>query len=206
MKREWDILRAIIEGCRKIVQMCRLSGSLCCSNMWQYPQYHVFNHSRDMRFPTMWNNRCYHQRLRPACVYTQYDQSLCLSLEYSMSVTLLTEHHLEFRSLKGGCTGSSKFIHVKMPHCWISHVKAIKSAIRMLDIIAFKKWMTACQWKEWRVHSKDHASCSMSLIGTCTKYKYTGRHMAVTPFKFTLLFQKSENAKFSKRSGFEKCK
>ena len=28
------------------------------------------------------------------------DQSLCLSLEYSMSVKLLTEHHLEFLSLK----------------------------------------------------------------------------------------------------------
>ena len=28
--------------------------------------------------------------------------------EYSMSVKLLTEHHLEFISLKGGCTGSSE--------------------------------------------------------------------------------------------------
>ena len=27
-------------------------------------------------------------------------------IEYSMSVKLLTEHHLEFLSLKGGCTGS----------------------------------------------------------------------------------------------------
>ena len=44
--------------------------------------------------------------------------------EYSMSVKLLTEHHLEFLSLKGGCTGSSESIHVKMPHCWKSHVTA----------------------------------------------------------------------------------
>ena len=36
--------------------------------------------------------------------YAQSDQSLCLSLEFSMSVKLLTEHHLEFLSLKGGCT------------------------------------------------------------------------------------------------------
>ena len=34
-----------------------------------------------------------------------------------MSVKLLTEHYLEFLSLKGGCTG-------KMPHCWKSLVTA----------------------------------------------------------------------------------
>ena len=34
-----------------------------------------------------------------------------------MNVKLLTEHHLEFLSLKGGCTGSSQSAHVKMPHC-----------------------------------------------------------------------------------------
>ena len=65
---------------------------------------------------------CNQQRLRPACAYAQSDQSLCWSLEYSMSVKLLTEHHLEFLSLKGGCTGSSKSTPVKMPHCWKSHV------------------------------------------------------------------------------------
>ena len=30
-----------------------------------------------------------------------------------MIVKLLTEHPLEFLSLKGGCTGSSEFTHVK---------------------------------------------------------------------------------------------
>ena len=35
-----------------------------------------------------------------------------------MSVKLLTEHHLAFLSLKGGCTGSSESALVKMPHCW----------------------------------------------------------------------------------------
>ena len=44
--------------------------------------------------------------------------------EYSMSVKLLTEHNLEFLSLKGSCTCSSKSTHVKMPHCWKSHVTA----------------------------------------------------------------------------------
>ena len=41
-----------------------------------------------------------------------------------MTVKLLTEHHLELLSLKGGCTGSSESTFVKMPHCWKSHVMA----------------------------------------------------------------------------------
>ena len=52
----------------------------------------------------------------------QSDQSLCSSHEYSMTIMLLTEHHLEFLSLKGGNTGSSESTLVKMPHCWKSHV------------------------------------------------------------------------------------
>ena len=40
-----------------------------------------------------------------------------------MTVELLTEHHFEFLSLKGGCTRSSESIFVKMPH-WKSHVTA----------------------------------------------------------------------------------
>ena len=46
------------------------------------------------------------------------------ALEYSMSVKLLNEHHLEFLSLKRGCTGSSESTLVKMPHCCKSHVTA----------------------------------------------------------------------------------
>ena len=41
-----------------------------------------------------------------------------------MNVKLLTEHHLEFISLKGGCRGSSEYICVftgKMSNCWKSH-------------------------------------------------------------------------------------
>ena len=47
-----------------------------------------------------------------------------LRVEYTRIVKLLTEHHLEFISLKGGCRGSSESTHVKMPHCWKSHVVA----------------------------------------------------------------------------------
>ena len=41
-----------------------------------------------------------------------------------MSVKLLTEHNLEYRSLKGGCIGSSESTLVKLPHCWNSHARA----------------------------------------------------------------------------------
>ena len=41
-----------------------------------------------------------------------------------MIVKLLTEHHLEFLSLKGGYTGSSESTHFKMPLCWKSHALA----------------------------------------------------------------------------------
>ena len=66
-----------------------------------------------MRFPTMWY-------VRPA----KPQISLRKSLEYSMTVKLTTEHHLEFLSLKGGCTGSSESALVKMPHCWNLHAMA----------------------------------------------------------------------------------
>ena len=42
-----------------------------------------------------------------------------------MIVKLLTEQHLEFLSIKGGCIGSSESTHVKMSHCWKSHVLAL---------------------------------------------------------------------------------
>ena len=41
-----------------------------------------------------------------------------------MIVKLLTEHHLVFLSLKGGCRGSSESTLVKMSKCWKSHVVA----------------------------------------------------------------------------------
>ena len=56
---------------------------------------------------------CDQQRLRPVCAYAQSDQSLYLSLEYYLTVRLLTGHHLEFLSLKGSCTGSSESTLVK---------------------------------------------------------------------------------------------
>ena len=42
-----------------------------------------------------------------------------------MFVKLLTEHHLEFLSLKGGCRDSSESTLVKMSNCWKSHALAL---------------------------------------------------------------------------------
>ena len=84
---------------------------------------------------------CNQQSLRSACTYAQSDQSLCLSLEYSMIVKLLTEHHLEFLSLKGSCSDSSEFTLVKMPHCWKSHVAA-----QMLQEV---QWAYTAHWSYW---------------------------------------------------------
>ena len=41
-----------------------------------------------------------------------------------MIVKLLTEHHLEFLSFKGGCRGSSESTLDKMSNCWKSHAAA----------------------------------------------------------------------------------
>ena len=41
-----------------------------------------------------------------------------------MIVKLLTEHHLEFLSLKEGCRGSSESTLVKISNYWISHAMA----------------------------------------------------------------------------------
>ena len=53
-----------------------------------------------------------------------------------MIVKILTEHHLEFLSLKGGCRGSSESTLVKMSNCWKSHAAAhIVSVNRQIYIM-----------------------------------------------------------------------
>ena len=53
-----------------------------------------------------------------------------------MIAKLLTEHHLEFLNLKGGCRGSSESTHVTMSHYWKSHALAylLASGYGMLGI------------------------------------------------------------------------
>ena len=57
-----------------------------------------------------------------------------------MIIKLLTEHHLEVLSLTGGCTDSSESTHVKMPHCWKSHVTAqiyFKDVLNFVNVFCF---------------------------------------------------------------------
>ena len=53
-----------------------------------------------------------------------------------MSVMLLTEHHLEFLSLKGDCIGLSGSRLVKMSHFWksMSRLKQITGVYSQLKI------------------------------------------------------------------------
>ena len=84
---------------------------------------------------------CDQQRLRSACAYMQSDQRLCLSLEHSMTIKLLTEHHLEFLNLIGGCTGLYESTLVKMPHCWKSHVTAHIVLVSLIMILIWHRSM-----------------------------------------------------------------
>ena len=96
---------------------------------------------------------CHQQSLRSACAYAQSDQSLCYSLEYYMIVKLLTEHHLEFLSLKGGCRGPSESTHVKMPNCWKSHALAQLFCLGKSSCLIYSmvQWSWYSQWENARV-------------------------------------------------------
>ena len=97
-------------------------------NLVKHVNFYIAMYVFDTIWASAWDfqqfGMCDQQSLRPACAYAQSDQSLCLSLEYSMIVKLLTECHLEFLNLKGGCTGSSESTLVKMSNCWKSHALA----------------------------------------------------------------------------------
>ena len=54
-----------------------------------------------------------------------------------MIVKLLTEHHLEFLSLKGGYRGSSESTLVKISNCWKSHA----TAQLLFSFRAVKNWL-----------------------------------------------------------------
>ena len=51
-----------------------------------------------------------------------------------MIVKLLTDYHLEFLSLKGGCRGSSESTLVKMSNCWKSQPRLILCYSRFVSL------------------------------------------------------------------------
>ena len=84
--------------------------------------------SCNMRFPTMWYLRPAKTQisLRIRTVWSEPLQE-SKSLEYFMSIKLLTEHYLEFLSIKWGCKGSYESTFVHIPHCWY-HMWRLKYA------------------------------------------------------------------------------
>ena len=62
------------------------------------------------------------------------DQQSLRPLEYSMSVKLLTEHHLAFLSLTGGGKCLSESTLVKVTHCWKSYAAAHMDVILSADL------------------------------------------------------------------------
>ena len=120
---------------------------------------------------------CDQQNLRSACAYAQFEQSSCWSLEYSMSVKLLTENHLEFLSLKGGCTRSSESTLVKMPHCWKSHVVA-QFIIHKQVIVKVYTWL------------------GKQLLPFCGRFTFERIHNAKEQIYF---YERAENHKAKER-------
>ena len=68
---------------------------------------------------------------------------------------LLTEHHLEFLSLKGDCTGWSESTLVKMPHCRKSHVVAqlLELVQGILLLIEYQSVSSEGSDQTWQMHS-----------------------------------------------------
>ena len=60
-----------------------------------------------------------------------------------MIVKLLTEHRLEFLSLKGGCRGLSESTHVKMSHCLKSHI------IKVVCLEESLNFTQTCPYQTW---------------------------------------------------------
>ena len=64
---------------------------------------------------------CDQQNIRSACAYARADQSLSLSLEYHMTNKLMTEHLLEFLSLKGAAQARLS-LHLSKCHIVGNHM------------------------------------------------------------------------------------
>ena len=89
-----------------------------------------------------------------------------------MIVKLLTEHHLEFLSLKRGCTGSSEYTLFKMPHCWKAHVAAhlcfFKYTISNKDYnLCFRRKNAGLRWL-----SNVNCSGQESYFGRCGNIRW----------------------------------
>ena len=71
---------------------------------------------------------CDQQSLRSACAYAQSGQSLCLSLECSMTIGLLTGRRLGF-SVPGGAVRARLGLRVSEGHIVGNHIPRLNSII-----------------------------------------------------------------------------
>ena len=85
-----------------------------------------------------------------------------------MSVKLLTEHRLEFESLKRGCTGSSESTLVKMPHCRgsIYDILASSRCVRYAGYIHISKKRNNSD-----KHHKSSFSCMQCAVSCSSSMK-----------------------------------
>ena len=84
-----------------------------------------------------------------------------------MTVKLLIENHLEFLSLKGGCTGLSESIHVKIPHCWKAYVTAQLACNETQ--LAFFQFLFGSS----KVHEKKCPNVLMKPNSLCIPFSYS---------------------------------
>ena len=82
-----------------------------------------------------------------------------------MTLKLLTEHILEFISLKGGCTAPPESTHVKMPHCWKSHVMA-----HIMSTPAYISRRLAVCFTILSASPKISSSVNNFFLNTCKSY------------------------------------
>ena len=86
-----------------------------------------------------------------------------------MSVKLLTEHRLEFESLKGGCTGSSESTLVRMSHCVAAQFDILASSrcVRYAGYFHISKkrknsdkyHKSSFSCKQCAIHARVHCKC-----------------------------------------------
>ena len=82
-----------------------------------------------MRFPKMWYVGGGEPKIQLliCAVWSEHFLVVCIFHEYLAT----DQQHFECLSLKGSCTDSSEYAHVKMPHCWKPHATAHKTAFRI---------------------------------------------------------------------------
>ena len=100
-----------------------------------------------------------------------------------MNTKLLTEHHFGSLILKGGCAGLSESIHVKMPHCWKSHVVAhfVFTSKRNLSVFTVIFW----SYRNFNENEGNFSRMTYYItLGLCNKTLYeSSRNSHAGPLK-----------------------